>query len=118
MRRRLRVPKPRRPPMRNPQNDRTAVETCSPAKAGAQEAKPASPSGDPGPRPSPGHTPERTCILTRRKGTRDALIRLALGPDGSVAPDVRARAPGRGAWISVTREELDAANAKGKLSAA
>jgi hypothetical protein len=32
-----------------------------------------------------------------------------------VAPDVRARAPGRGAWIGVTRAELDAANAKGKL---
>jgi predicted RNA-binding protein YlxR (DUF448 family) len=61
---------------------------------------------------------ERTCVLTRRKGTRDELIRLALGPDGSVAPDVRARAPGRGAWIGVTRAELDAANAKGKLKAA
>jgi predicted RNA-binding protein YlxR (DUF448 family) len=62
--------------------------------------------------------PERTCVLTRRKGTRDELIRLALGPDGSVAPDVRARAPGRGAWISVTRAELDAANANGKLKGA
>jgi predicted RNA-binding protein YlxR (DUF448 family) len=64
------------------------------------------------------HVPERTCVLTRRKGTRDELIRLALGPDGSVAPDVRARAPGRGAWIGVTRAELDAAGAKGKLKAA
>ena len=62
--------------------------------------------------------PERTCILTRRKGTRDDFIRLALGPDGEVAPDVRARAPGRGAWIGVTRTELDAANAKGKLKPA
>ena len=64
------------------------------------------------------HVPERTCILTRRKGTKGELIRLALGPDGEVAPDVRARAPGRGAWISVARAELDAANAKGKLKAA
>ena len=64
------------------------------------------------------HVPERTCILTRRKGTKGELIRLALGPDGSVAPDVRARAPGRGAWIGVTRAELDAANAKGKLKPA
>src|SRR6185295_16337906 len=64
------------------------------------------------------HVPERTCILTRRKGTRDDLIRLALGPDGTVAPDVRARAPGRGAWIGVSRPELDAANANGKLKAA
>jgi len=64
------------------------------------------------------HVPERTCILSRRKATKDELIRLALGPDGSVAPDVRARAPGRGAWIGVTRAELDEANAKGKLKPA
>jgi len=65
-----------------------------------------------------GGSPERTCILSRRKGTRDELIRLALSPDGEVAPDARARAPGRGAWIGVARAELDAANAKGKLKAA
>ena len=46
---------------------------------------------------------------------RDELIRLALGPDGEVAPDVRARAPGRGAWIGVDRATLEAAQAKGKL---
>jgi predicted RNA-binding protein YlxR (DUF448 family) len=46
------------------------------------------------------------------------LIRLALGPDGQVAPDVRARAPGRGAWIGVGRKALDEANAKGKLKGA
>ena len=62
--------------------------------------------------------PERTCILTRRKGTKDEFIRLALSPDGEVAPDARARAPGRGAWIGVARAELDAANAKGKLKGA
>ena len=61
---------------------------------------------------------ERTCILSRRTAPREELIRLALGPDGNVAPDVRARAPGRGAWIGVPRAELDAANAKGKLKAA
>lgn len=64
------------------------------------------------------HVPERTCVLTRRKGTRDELIRLALGPDGEVAPDVRARAPGRGAWIGVGRAALDEALARGKLKGA
>src|SRR5689334_22608765 len=64
------------------------------------------------------HVPERTCVLTRRKGTKDELIRLALSPEGEVAPDVRARAPGRGAWIGVPRGELDAANAKGRLKPA
>ena len=64
------------------------------------------------------HIPERTCILSRRTAPREELIRLALSPEGEVAPDVRARAPGRGAWIGVTRAELDSANAKGKLKGA
>jgi predicted RNA-binding protein YlxR (DUF448 family) len=68
--------------------------------------------------PLPVHTksdPERTCIVSRRKDTRENLIRLALAPDGSVAPDVRAKAPGRGAWIGVDRETLEQAIAKGQL---
>ena len=68
--------------------------------------------------PLEAHVPERTCVLTRRKATKDELIRLALGPDGQLAPDVRAKAPGRGAWIGVGRAELDEANAKGKLKPA
>src|SRR6185369_5794228 len=64
------------------------------------------------------HVPERSCILTRRTAPREELIRLALGPDGQVAPDIRARAPGRGAWIGVDRAALDEANAKGKLKGA
>jgi predicted RNA-binding protein YlxR (DUF448 family) len=68
--------------------------------------------------PLEAHVPERTCILSRRTAPKEELIRLALSPDGEVAPDVRARAPGRGAWIGVSRAELDAANAKGKLKGA
>ena len=68
--------------------------------------------------PLDAHVSERTCILSRRTAAREELIRLALGPAGEVAPDIRARAPGRGAWIGVTRIDLDAANAKGKLKAA
>ena len=64
------------------------------------------------------HIPERTCILSRRTAPREESIRLALAPDGEVHPDVRARAPGRGAWIGVGRAELDEANAKGKLKGA
>ena len=64
------------------------------------------------------HVPERTCVLTRRKADKAALIRLALSPDGEVAPDVRARAPGRGAWVGIGQAELDAAVAKGKLKSA
>ncbi|TQL17031.1 hypothetical protein FBY58_0590 [Zymomonas mobilis] len=60
----------------------------------------------------------RRCILTGGKDSRDYLIRLALAPDGSVHPDVRARAPGRGAWISVDHTALSRAITKGKLKAA
>lgn len=62
------------------------------------------------------HSPIRKCILSGEHGDRAALIRLALGPDGSVAPDLFAKAPGRGAWIGVTGEELAKAQAKGKLA--
>ena len=72
----------------------------------------------PPPPPSAKGDPERTCILSGRKDTRDNLIRLALGPDGQVAPDVRAKAPGRGAWIGVDRETPENAIAKGKLGKA
>ena len=65
-----------------------------------------------------GHVPERRCILSGAHGERERLIRLAVGPDGAVAPDVRARAPGRGAWIGVDRATLEAAQAKGKLKGA
>ena len=103
--------------MRNPQNERAL--SSSPAKAGAQGDATAAPDGASGRRLSPGNSePERTCILTRTTRPKDELIRLALGPDGQVAPDVRARAPGRGAWIGVSRAALDEANAKGKLKGA
>lgn len=62
--------------------------------------------------------PIRRCILSGDREQRGELIRLALGPEGQVLPDIRAKAPGRGAWIGVNRAELDAANAKGKLRGA
>lgn len=68
--------------------------------------------------PDTGHEPERRCVLSGERASRESLIRLALAPDGHVLPDVRAKAPGRGAWIGVSRAVLEAAMAKGKLKAA
>ena len=61
---------------------------------------------------------ERKCILSGDHAARDALIRLAISPEGDVLPDVLARAPGRGAWIGVPRADLENAIAKGKLRGA
>ena len=60
----------------------------------------------------------RRCILSGEKDARQGLIRLAVGPDGVIVPDVRARAPGRGAWIGVDKATLDQAIAKGKFKGA
>jgi len=87
--------------MRNPRNDSLPVTLPSREREG-----------------DGAHTPQRTCILSRRTAPKEDLIRLALSPEGEVAPDVRARAPGRGAWIGVSKAELDSASAKGKLKAA
>lgn len=62
--------------------------------------------------------PERKCILTGEVSPRAGLIRLAVSPDGLVLPDVQAKAPGRGAWIGVTRAELEQATEDGRLRGA
>lgn len=67
---------------------------------------------------STGSAPERTCILSGDKAARESLVRLAISPDGDVLPDVNARAPGRGAWIGVSRADLEIAVSKGKLKGA
>jgi predicted RNA-binding protein YlxR (DUF448 family) len=61
------------------------------------------------------HVPERRCVVTGEVSPAEQLVRLALGPDGTIAPDVHGKAPGRGAWIGVNRAALEAARAKGKL---
>jgi predicted RNA-binding protein YlxR (DUF448 family) len=68
--------------------------------------------------PAAGHSPERTCILSRVRGTRASMLRLALGPDETVWPDLAAKLPGRGAWIAPDRDALETAARSGKLKAA
>lgn len=81
--------------------------------------------GGPGRSRVPDHEdgPERKCVLTGDLRGRDEMLRLAISPvdpDGNsqVLPDALARAPGRGAWISVSRVELEEALSKGKLKGA
>ena len=62
--------------------------------------------------------PERKCVLSGTHGGRGDLLRLAISPDGDVLFDPRAKAPGRGAWLGVSRGELEQAIAKKKLRGA
>lgn len=59
---------------------------------------------------------ERTCIVTRRREPPEAMIRFVRGPDGVIAPDIRARLPGRGVWVGA-RAALVAEAAKKRMFA-
>lgn len=103
--------------MRKPPDERLTSRPRTRGKAGRQDQD--DDAGGPLARESAeSRVPERKCILSGEHGARQDLIRLALGPDGRIAPDVRARAPGRGAWIGVDRPTLEAAQAKGRLKGA
>jgi uncharacterized protein len=46
------------------------------------------------------------CIVTRVEASEDALVRFARAPDGTVVPDVLAKLPGRGVWVTCSRKLL------------
>lgn len=56
-----------------------------------------------GKREATGDEPERTCAVTRAKGTPETLIRFVEGPDGVIVPDLACRLPGRGVWVTAVR---------------
>lgn len=90
-------------------------QTCAHKGAGEQTRAPKG-AGDK--TRAPDGAAERKCVLSGIHGDRAGLIRLALGPDGAVWPDLGARLPGRGAWIAPDRTMLETAMAKGKLKGA
>jgi predicted RNA-binding protein YlxR (DUF448 family)/ribosomal protein L30E len=49
---------------------------------------------------SAGGSRERRCIVTGEVLPEARLLRFALSPDGQVVPDVEAKLPGRGLWVS------------------
>jgi len=55
----------------------------------------------------------RTCVGCRSAAEASDLLRLVLGPDGSVVADPRGGALGRGAWVHPTAECVRAAVPRG-----
>jgi uncharacterized protein len=62
--------------------------------------------------------PVRTCIVTGTKDVPAAMLRFALGPDGSVVPDIRCKLPGRGVWTQLSFVTVNRAAAKQAFSRA
>jgi uncharacterized protein len=63
--------------------------------------------------PSAPRVPERTCAGCRKPAAPAALLRLVRVPDGSVVPDLRQTAFGRGAWVHPDLRCLERAAARG-----
>lgn len=66
---------------------------------------------DDGPRP-PKFATERMCAVTRGVRPIDELIRFVLAPDGTVAPDLKRKLPGRGLWVTASHKSVAEAERK------
>ena len=55
---------------------------------------------------------ERTCIVTRRTGEPDGLLRFVAAPDMTVVPDLKRKLPGRGCWVTAERACVEKAARK------
>ena len=52
---------------------------------------------------------ERLCVATRAVRLVEDMLRLVAAPDGKVVPDVERKLPGRGVWITATRDAVERA---------
>lgn len=62
--------------------------------------------------------PHRRCVLTGCTAPVETLVRLVMGPDGSLVPDIAAKLPGRGAWVCADGPLIAAGVRDGKLAKA
>ena len=67
---------------------------------------------------SDGNDGTRLCIVSQERRDPARLIRFVASPDGVVVPDVAAKLPGRGAWVTATPAMVDTALKKGRLAGA
>jgi predicted RNA-binding protein YlxR (DUF448 family) len=57
--------------------------------------------------PRSGSLSARLCALTRVSKPTAEMIRFVRSPQGDVVPDVRHKLPGRGLWITATRQAVE-----------
>ena len=59
--------------------------------------------------------PERRCIISQRTDDNYDMVRFVADPSGVIIPDVAAKLPGRGAWVTADRDMLAQAVSTGRL---
>jgi uncharacterized protein len=50
---------------------------------------------------------ERLCVATRTVRPIADLIRFVVGPDEEAVPDIKCKLPGRGVWVTATRDAVE-----------
>src|ERR1700760_4911141 len=65
----------------------------------------ADPDLDNGPRTGKS-APLRMCAVSREQRPADELIRFVVSPTGEVVPDIKRKLPGRGLWLSASRQTV------------
>jgi len=61
---------------------------------------------------------ERRCVATGEVKPEGLLLHVALAPDGTLVPDLAAKLPGRGGWVSADRASINLAGRKRLFSRA
>lgn len=56
-----------------------------------------------------GKEPVRRCLATGERMPKERLIRFVVGPDEQVVPDLAAKLPGRGMWLSADAQSIKTA---------
>jgi predicted RNA-binding protein YlxR (DUF448 family) len=51
-------------------------------------------------------TPMRTCVVTKEVLPKKSLVRIAATKEGIVSIDLNGKAPGRGAYLKLSREVI------------
>jgi predicted RNA-binding protein YlxR (DUF448 family) len=75
----------------------------------------ADPDLDNGPRTDRSAT-VRMCAVTRQVRPIDELIRFVVSPSGEVIPDLKRKLPGRGLWVSASRQAVAEAARRNQFS--
>jgi uncharacterized protein len=75
----------------------------------------ADPDLDNGPRTDRSAT-VRMCAVTRQVRPIDELIRFVVSPQGEVIPDLKRKLPGRGLWVSASRQTVAEAGRRSQFS--
>jgi predicted RNA-binding protein YlxR (DUF448 family) len=62
--------------------------------------------------------PLRRCAVTRERMAKERMIRFVVAPDRRIVPDLAARLPGRGIWLSARGDVIETARVRGAFAKA